>query len=257
MRFILRKGIIAKEKTKEAVLRCCDFLEPCGCTTSSAAAAVKQTCCQKFTDAQEGGARLAARPGTRGLCPTGREASGAATGAPLSPAGRTPRGGLALSWPGRCPVPGRPEAAATEAAALVRRARRKGQTRLLWVFLWLVCQGKCRLFPLSASSAHLFSPGAPEGAGRGPALHSPGHTGTGRGAAAAPPERQPEGCRAKILCSLRLGAPFDPMSCLERALTVVVPVRKIRVIVRCSPHTFLTIVITKLIAGPKTDVKTS
>lgn len=136
--------------------------------------------------------------------------------------------------------------------APVPSARRKRQTRLFWVFLRLAWEGRCRLFPPSASSAHLFSPGAPEGAERGPALHSPGS-----GVGAALPERQPEGCRAKILCSLHLGALFDQINCLGRALTVVVPVRKIRIIVRCGPHTFLTIVITKLIAGPKTDVKTS
>lgn len=155
----------------------------------------------EVSDAQEGGARLTARPGTRGLCSAGSEATGAATGAPLSPAGRDTgwRAGGAPARPGRCPVLGRPEAAVTalrpprEAGALVPRARPKRQTRLFWVFLWLAREGGCRLFPPSASSAHRFSPGAPEGVGRGPALHSPGHTGTVRGAGAAPPKRQPEG----------------------------------------------------------------
>lgn len=255
MSFILRKGIIAKEETKERVLGCCDFLESRGFTTSSAA--VKQTCCQKFTSAQEGGARLAARPATRGLCSPGNEAAGAAPGAPLSPAGRDTgwRAGGALSRLGRCPIPGRPEAAATalrpprEAAALVPRARRKRQTSV-GVFCGLPeREGAVSL--LSRPPVPISPPWelrrAPEGSESSAAPSTQGRCGAG--AAPAP--------GAKILCSLHLGALFDLMSCLGRALTVVVPVRKIRVIVRCSPHTFLTIVITKLIADRKTDVKTS
>lgn len=65
----------------------------------------------------------------------------------------------------------------------------------------------------------------------------------------------PRSGRAEIFLSLHPRTLYDLISCLGRALTVVV--RKIRLIVRCSPHTFLTTVITKLIAGPKTDVKTS
>lgn len=102
------------------------FLQP-------AQAAVKQTFCRKLPDAQEGRPRLAARRGPAGFVPAGSEATGAATGAPLAPAGRapppraaagTPGGGLARhgglrgsrrpaarpgrSRPGSCPPPGRP-----------------------------------------------------------------------------------------------------------------------------------------------------
>lgn len=99
----------------------------------------------EVSDAQEGGARLAARPGTRGLCSAGNEATGAASGAPLSPAGRDTgwRAGGTPARPGRCRVPGRPEAAVTalrpprEAGAPVPRARPKRQMRLSGCFYGL------------------------------------------------------------------------------------------------------------------------
>lgn len=92
--------------------------------------------------------------------------------------------------------------------------------------------------PTSAYRARYFTSGAPGGAGRRPA-------------------QPPRGCRAEIMCSPHLGDLFDLMCCSGRALTEVVLVSEIGVFVSCSPHTFLTTVITKLIAGPKTDVKTS
>lgn len=218
--------------------------------------------------------------GLAGFVPAGSEATGAATGAP--PAGgdtgwraggaRVGAGGAGvhqpqpgLSRPGGCPPPGCPEATVSAlwlwrgAGAPVPRARPKGGTRLFWVVSWLAREGRCRLPPPRRAPA----PGAcprdlrrvPGGARRSaaPAL------GRGRcaGPGAAPPGQQSEGCRAKTVCSPHLGALFDLMCCLGRAVTEVVLLSEIGGFVRCSPHTFLTTVITKLIAGPKTDVKTS
>lgn len=179
-------------RDKRAVLRCCDFLDPCGFTTGSAA--VKQTCCRKFFY-QGSGRRSASRcpaGDPRALFP-GERHRGSCQRRPAVPGRQGGSLARGLAELGRCPVPGRPQAAATaprppgEAAAFVPGARRKRQTRLLWVFLRLASLGRRRPFPLSASRAHLFSPGAPEGAGRGPALPSPGRTGTGRGAGTDPP----------------------------------------------------------------------
>lgn len=199
MRFILRKGITAIEETKKmAVLRCCGFLKPGGFTASSAA--VKQTCCQKFpTLRKEERVSLPGR-GPAGFVPRGAKPR------ELPPAPRCPRpagtlgGGLAELPPGgqvSCSGPARgsgdrPSPAERGGSACAQSPTEEADATFLGV-LWLAREGRCRLFPPSASSAHRFSPGAPEGVGRGPALHSPGHTGTVRGAGAAPPERQPEG----------------------------------------------------------------
>lgn len=149
----------------------------------------------EVSDAQEGGARLAARPETRGLCSAGNEATGAASGAPLSPAGRDTgwRAGGTPARPSRCRVPGRPEAAVTalrpprEAGAPVPRARPKRQMRLSGCFYGLSGREGAvsfphRLLPPIASPRELRRA---SGGARG--------AGTVRGAGAAPPERQPEG----------------------------------------------------------------
>lgn len=250
---------------------------------------MKQTFCQKFPDSREGRARLAARPGTRGLCSGGerrprgrhRRPAGPSRAGPATPGGRGDTGRRA---PGHrwkrgeqaCGSPG--QGAAGRAAVVLRGGPRqrwepfacgRERERLRhepgrrdesdfsgWFPGSPGREGAAS--PSSASCARRFSPGAPESAGRCPALHSPGAArGRYAGPGAAPPGRQSEGCRTKTVHSPHLGALFDPMCCLGRAVTEVVLVSEIGVFVRCSPHTFLTTVITKLIAGPKTDVKTS
>lgn len=236
---------------KDAVLRRCDSLKPCGFYNQPTQQWNKLSVGSCLTLRRDDRGSLPCR-GRAGFVPAGSEATGAATGAPLAPAGRAPPpraaagtrgGGLARhgglrgsrrpaarpgrSRPGSCPPPGRPEATVSalclwrEAGALVPRARPKGRTRLFGVVSWLAREGRCRLSP-----AGLLRPGSSGGCREVPG--------------AAPPRRQSEGSRAKIACFPHLGALFDLMRCLGRAVTEAALPSEVGGFVRCSPHAFLT-----------------
>lgn len=173
-------------------------------------------------------------------CPAGdpralfrRERShGSCHGSPLSPAGghagRRAGGSLSRWGSVRGPLPGRPGAAEPRSA---RRERRqplcpqpdgRGRRDFSGCF-YGSSETEGAVSSPPRPSPPISSPGSSGGSRGAPGAAQPGYTGTARGDGAAPPKRQPQGCRAEILCSLHLRALFDPMSCLGRALTIVFP----------------------------------
>lgn len=204
--------------------------------------------------------------GPAGFAPAGSDATGAATGAPLAPAGRVPSTQAASGgtqwragghgWERAPSSPG--QGSGGQAAVLLR-----GVPRRRWAPFArggkreCLCQEPDRRDERDFSGWYLGSPGREDPTSPASAYCArcffPGAPGVPGGARRSPPETA-----GRRSCALPdLGVLFDLMCCLGRALTEVVLVSEIGVFVSCSPHTFLTTVITKLIAGPKTDVKTS
>lgn len=167
-----------------------------------------------------------------------------------------------LSRRGRCSLPGRPggrdrpSAAERGGSACAQSPTEEADATFLCVFMACLRGKVPSLSPLGLLRPS-FLPGSSGGSREGPGAARPRTHRDGARGRRSPPGAAARGLQGKDLVLPLSRGSLWPDELLRTSSYNSFSVRKIRVIVKCNPHTFLTIVITKLIAGPKTDVKTS